>query len=130
MDPARGVGIDRLCRDIDATRVSISETVGELRRKVGEAMQWQTYVERHPAPILAGAALVGLLVGRRIAHGLTTNGGRAPGRRWTAGAAGVDAVALIPARLDTPGPDRLRAVSASWQKLGSRVEGLVKWRDL
>ena len=128
MDPARGVDTDRLCRDIDATRASISKTAGELRRKVGEAMQWQTYVERHPAPILAGVALVGLVVGRRIARGLTTDGGRGPGRLWmagAAGAAGIDAVALIPARLETPKADHLRAVSASWQKLGSRVEGLV-----
>jgi hypothetical protein len=37
----------------------------------------------------------------------------------------MDAVALIPARLETPGADHLMAVSEAWQRLGSRVEGLV-----
>jgi hypothetical protein len=100
MDPA-GVNTDRLRRDIDATRVSISETVSELRQKVGEALKWQTCLERHPTPILTGAVLVGLVVGRQIASGLRVNG--RPG----------------------PGPTRFMAVSAPWQKLGSRAEGLV-----
>ena len=68
MDSARGIDTERLRRDVDATRAAIAGTVGELRQKVGETMKWQTYVERHPAPILVGAALVGLIVGRRFAR--------------------------------------------------------------
>jgi hypothetical protein len=88
-------------------------------------MYWQTYVERHPVRILTAAALVGLVVGRRAARVFTVNGYRGPVRAWKAGAGGVDAIAMIPARLDSPGVDRLAAASASWQKLDSRVEELV-----
>jgi hypothetical protein len=124
MDSPRSVDIDRLHRDIEATRASISRTAGELRWKAGEAMQWQTYVERYPAPILAVVALLGVVVGRRIARGFNGNADRASGRPWTSAAAGGDSVARIPARLEVEG-DRLTAVTAAWQKLGSRVEGLV-----
>ena len=70
MDSQRSVDMDRLRRDIEATRASISRTTGELREKAGEAMQWQTYFERYPATILGFAALAGVAVGRRIARGL------------------------------------------------------------
>lgn len=124
MDSRRSVDIDRLRRDIEATRASISRTAGELRWKAGEAMQWQTYVERYPAPILAAAALVGIAVGRRIAHGLNASGHHGNGRQWTSPAAGMDPVTRIPAQLE-PRADRFTAVTASWQRLSSRVEGLV-----
>ena len=123
MDPTeRGVETDRLRRDIEATRASLSGTAGELRRKAGEAMQWQTYVERYPVPILAASALVGLAVGRRIGRAIHATDHRKTALQWTA----VDAATRIPARLDAAGrADRFAAVSASWQRLGSRVEGLV-----
>jgi hypothetical protein len=117
--------MDRLRRDIEATRASISRTAGELRWKAGEAMQWRTYVERYPAPILAAVALLGVAVGRRIARGFHGNADRGSGRPWTSAAAGMDSVTRVPARLEPPGADRLAAVTASWQRLGSRVEGLV-----
>jgi hypothetical protein len=122
MDPARSVDTARLRRDIDATRASITGTVHELRRKVGETMQWETYVERHPGPVLVGAALVGLFVGRRIARGLRGNDhpGNGP---WTAGEASL-APALGSGHGAT-GAARLTAAGASWQRLGSRVEALV-----
>ena len=124
MDPSRSVDIDRLRRDIDRTRADIAQTTGELRRKAGEAMQWQTYVERYPGPVLAGAALLGVAVGRRIARGISRGADRGHGREWTSVAAGMDSVTRIPARVET-GADRFRAASASWQRLASRVEGLV-----
>jgi hypothetical protein len=46
------------------------------------------------------------------------------GRPWTSDAAGTDALVRISPRLE-PGADRLEAVSASWRRLASRVEGLV-----
>jgi hypothetical protein len=85
--------------------MSLSETAGELRQKVGKAMQWQTYVERHPAPILGTVALLGFTVGRRLAQSLM---GGSP--------------AL--ARLQSAG-DPIKAPSVSLQKLDSRVEALV-----
>lgn len=89
-------------------------------------MQWQTYVERYPAQILGGAALLGLVVGRRVARGLKTNGSRSTtGRHWTSSAAGMDAVTRLPARVEASGGERFAAVTASWGRLGSRVEGLV-----
>ena len=125
MDSQRSVDIDRLRRDIEATRASISQTAGELRWKAGEAMQWQTYVGRYPATILGAAALLGVAVGRRIARGIHSNGRQHDdGRPWTSAAAGMDTVARIPARLE-PQVDHLMAVTASWHKLGSRIEGLV-----
>jgi Protein of unknown function (DUF3618) len=121
MDPeGRGVDTDRLRRDIEATRASLSGTVGELRRKASEAMQWQTYVERYPVPILAASALLGLAVGRRMAGALNARH-RGAGRQWAAG----DAVTRIPARVDDVRAERFAAVNASWRRLGSRVEGLV-----
>ncbi len=124
MDPTeRGVDTDRLRRDIEATRASLSGTADELRRKAGEAMKWQTYVERYPVPILAASALVGLAVGRRIGRALHSGdhrGDRAPvdgrRRRHQDPGGGLEAAGRA---------DRFAAVSASWQRLGSRVEGLV-----
>jgi hypothetical protein len=125
VDTQRSVDVDRLRRDIEATRASISRTAGELRWKAGEAMQWQTYVERYPATILGAAALVGVAVGRRIARGLNSRGHRGSSRQWTSSAAaGIDSLARIPAQLE-PQVDDLAAVTASWQRLGSRIEGLV-----
>jgi hypothetical protein len=121
MDSTRDVDTERLRRDIDATRASITGTVDELRQKVGESMQWQTYVERHPTPLLVGAAVVGLLVGRRLARRFTGDG-----QEWTAGAeSNPVAPALSSARFVTVTPDRLGALTASWQRLGSRVETLA-----
>jgi hypothetical protein len=37
----------------------------------------------------------------------------------------MDLVARLPARLEPPGADRFAAVTASWQRLGARVEGLI-----
>jgi hypothetical protein len=120
VDPARGVDAERLRRDVDATRAAIAGTVGELRQKVGETMKWQTYVERHPAPILVGAALVGLIVGRRFARRSVGNE-----LEWTAGEANTVPPVVSSARFVTVGADRLGAVNASWQRLGSRVEALA-----
>jgi hypothetical protein len=125
MDSQRSVDIDRLRRDIEATRASISRTAGELRWNAGEAMKWQTYVERYPVPILGAAALAGVVLGRQIARtlarGPVENG---DGRPWTSAAAGMDSVSRLPARLE-PITGSHAAVTASWQKLGSRIEGLV-----
>jgi hypothetical protein len=122
MDPERRVDTDHMHRDIEITRASLSRTVGRLRQKAGESMRWQTYVERYPAQILVGAALTGLVVGRRIARGLRANGHRSAGGHWAPAA--IDSVTRLPARLEATG-ERSGAVNASWERLTSRVEGLV-----
>jgi hypothetical protein len=124
MDPKRSLEIERLRSEMEATRASISRTASELRWKAGEAMQWQTYVKRHPVPILAAAALVGLAVGRRVARGFDSGTPHGTGHGWTSTAAGMDTMARAPARQEAGGPP-LNAITASWLRLGSRVEGLV-----
>ena len=68
-------------------------------------MQWQTYVERYPAPVFVGAALVGLLVGRRLARGFAGNG-----QRVDAGRRGTASPVLSSTRFVTVQADRLGAV--------------------
>jgi hypothetical protein len=87
-------------------------------------MRLQTYVERYPAPVLAAAALIGVAVGRRIARAVNPSADRTQGWGWTSAAAGMDSVTRIPARVE-PGADRFAAANASWQRLASRIEGLV-----
>ena len=123
MDSARGVDVRRLGRDIDETRADISRVASELRWKAEEAMHWQTYVARYPAAILGAAALLGVAVGRRIARRWQEDPERESGEVWTPAAS-----ASLPTRILTPlegAPDRFAAVSASWQRLASRLEGLV-----
>lgn len=124
MDPKRSLDIDRLHAEMEATRASISRTASELRWKAGEAMQWQTYVKRHPIPILAAAAVVGLAIGRRVARGVESREHQGSGHAWTSSAAGMDTVARLPGHSDAGAP-RLNAMAASWHRLGSRVEGMV-----
>ena len=85
--------------------MSLSATARELRHRVGKTMQWQTYVERHPAPVLGTVALLGFAVGRKLALSLL---GRFP--------------ALT--RLQNAS-DPFRGSSAPLEKLDSRVEALV-----
>jgi hypothetical protein len=121
MDPTRGVDTERLRRDIDVTRASITETVDELRRKAGETMHWRTYVERYPAPVLVGAAAVGLVVGRLLARRIVAGNGH----EWTPAEQGLPSPVRSSATFVTVPADRLGAVTASWQRLGSRVEALA-----
>jgi hypothetical protein len=124
MDPKPSLEIDRLRSEIETTRTSISRTASELRWKAGEAMQWQTYVKRHPIPILAAAALVGLAVGRRVARGVGSGEHHSSGHGWTSSAAGMDTMARLPARPEAGAPP-LDAMTTAWRRLGSRIEGLV-----
>src|SRR4029453_13902627 len=87
-------------------------------------MQWQTYVTRHPVPILAAAALVGLAVGRRVARGFESGAPHGSGHGGTSSAAGMDTMARLPAP-QKGGAPAIHAMTASVHRLGSRVEGLV-----
>jgi hypothetical protein len=51
---------------MDTARQSISETVSSLRMEIGQALDWQTYVRRHPGTCLVSGGLAGLLLGRAM----------------------------------------------------------------
>jgi hypothetical protein len=92
-------------------------------------MQWQTYVERHPASALAAAALIGVMTGRRLARRFAAEDpaagygdlGYGPGPP----APGPEYRLAAPARPAAARPDYMASVSASWARLGSRAEALV-----
>jgi hypothetical protein len=52
--------------EMDRARRSISETVGDLKTEVRQALDWQTYVRRHPGTCLVSGGLAGLLLGRAL----------------------------------------------------------------
>ena len=66
----------------------------------------------------------GWRIGRRIARGLNGTAQHGGGHVWTSAAAGMDTIARLPGRQEF-GEPRHAAVTASWQRLGARVEGLV-----
>ncbi len=66
---------------MESTRTSIRDTVGELRGKVGETLDWRHYVNRYPGASLTLAVAVGMVVGRGVATlVLRRDGGAQPER--------------------------------------------------
>ena len=66
-----------LQRDLDKTRDSIAQTVTEIQNtmvteyqqmksNVSQTLDWRTQIERHPVAFVAGALVLGLLIGRRV----------------------------------------------------------------
>lgn len=51
---------------IEANRQELAVSVERLRGEVARATDWRAHVERHRTEIVAGAAVVGLLVGVRL----------------------------------------------------------------
>jgi ElaB/YqjD/DUF883 family membrane-anchored ribosome-binding protein len=51
---------------IEANRAELALSVDRLRGEVARATDWRGYVERHRSEIVAGAALVGFVVGMRL----------------------------------------------------------------
>jgi hypothetical protein len=122
---------------MEQTRTSIQDTVEELKERVGETFDWRQYVYRHPGASLGVAVVTGALLGRGVA-GLVL-GDRAPrytehygyggdrpaevsGESALAGTVGRPAP-LAEAARPLAGPRR--AMTASWGRLGGRVEGIV-----
>jgi hypothetical protein len=110
---------------MDTTRRSIRGTVVELRGKVGEAMDWRTYVGLYPLASL-GAAMVGsALIGRwlgamvqerfdggaALTEGMSQAGSHGLGSTRTGGGTSHDS-----------GP---RPTSQSWARATSRLEDIV-----
>jgi len=106
MDPTRNVDLISLRRDIDETRVSIARTVGDLRQRTDEAMQWQG---------LIGATLCGAMIGRWLAHRAHAH---RPRSDWEVEAGLSTSARATSARVPA-------SVTASWQRLAGRVETLV-----
>jgi hypothetical protein len=49
---------------IERARQEIEQSMADLRQGVAESIDWRHLVRRHPAAALAGAVIVGLLLGR------------------------------------------------------------------
>jgi hypothetical protein len=57
---------EALQAQMDTARRNISETVSNLKTEIGQALDWQTYVRRHPGTCLVSGGLVGLVLGRAM----------------------------------------------------------------
>jgi hypothetical protein len=55
-----------LHREMQRTRQSMSETLGDIEGEISYALDWQTYVRRHPGACLIGSGAVGFIIGRAI----------------------------------------------------------------
>jgi hypothetical protein len=55
-----------LQREMERTRQSLSETVGEIGGEISEALDWQTYLNRYPGAFLIGGGALGFLMARAI----------------------------------------------------------------
>ena len=66
MDRNPNESILELQNEMEETRRSMAQTLGEIRQEVAEGLDWQNYVRRYPASALAIAGGVGWIVGRRL----------------------------------------------------------------
>jgi hypothetical protein len=51
---------------IESNRMELGLAVENLRGEVAHLTDWRAHVERHRSELMAGAAVVGLLVGTRL----------------------------------------------------------------
>lgn len=49
---------------LDSTRAELDDALGELRGVMDRSLDWRTWVQRHPWPVIGLAALIGLRLGR------------------------------------------------------------------
>ncbi len=54
---------------IESNRQELALSVDRLRGEVARATDWRSQVERHRGQLMAGAAVVGLIVGLRVLRG-------------------------------------------------------------
>jgi hypothetical protein len=66
MDQERTVDIERVTKEMDATRESIRDTVDELKGRVHETADWRNYVAARPITSLIVAVVCGLVVARLV----------------------------------------------------------------
>jgi hypothetical protein len=51
---------------IEANRMELAASVERLRGEVARATDWRAHVERHRTELMAGAAVVGFVIGVRL----------------------------------------------------------------
>jgi hypothetical protein len=51
---------------IEANRMELAVSIDRLRGEVAHLTDWRGHVERHRPEVMVGAAVVGLLIGRRM----------------------------------------------------------------
>jgi hypothetical protein len=51
---------------IEANRMELASSIERLRGEVAQLTDWRAQVQRHRTPLIAGAAVVGLVVGIRM----------------------------------------------------------------
>lgn len=98
---------------MDSTRRSIQGTVGELRDRVGEAMDWRSYIQRYPMASLALAAGAGMYLGRRLG-----NLAELPS----------DESSIVPRSISQAASQVMPAsarLNESWARAGARLEAIV-----
>ena len=44
----------------------MGETMGEIKHELSEAVEWKTYVQRHPGTCLLASGALGWILGRRL----------------------------------------------------------------
>ena len=66
MDHERSVDIERVTREMEATRRSILDTVDELKDRVHERADWRHYLAAYPVTSLVVAAASGLALARLL----------------------------------------------------------------
>jgi hypothetical protein len=62
---ARDPDVARVEAEIARTRARVASNMLALRREVVRRADWREWVRRRPIPFIAGAFVVGLLLGRR-----------------------------------------------------------------
>jgi Protein of unknown function (DUF3618) len=53
-------------RSIEANRTALAASVEQLRGEVARVTDWRSQVERHRPQLIAGAAVVGFVIGVRL----------------------------------------------------------------
>ena len=51
---------------VNEQRHSMAETMGEIKHELSEALEWKTYVQRHPGTCLFASGALGWILGRRL----------------------------------------------------------------
>ena len=51
---------------VNEQRHLMAETMGEIKHELSEAVEWKTYVQRHPGTCLLAGGALGWMLGRRL----------------------------------------------------------------
>ena len=60
----RALDIQRITRAMDSTRLSMRDTLGELKERVQESADWRLQVSRRPVTSLGVAVAIGVVLAR------------------------------------------------------------------